>query len=130
MAIVISDTSPAGLLKRYHGRVTVAARAYPDAIHLDLIDDEGGLWGLGTWDATYAPSDLTDLLGKTVRSADLDGRTGVLRLRFEDETSFEVTPATPVDDEIENWELFTPDGLVLTYGPKGRWQLGNASDPC
>jgi hypothetical protein len=32
-------------------------------------------------------------------------------------------------DDIEAWQLFTPDGLVLNYGPRGDRRLKRAADP-
>ena len=43
-------------------------------------------------------------------------------------TFFTVTPIPDeADDAIENWDLFTPEGLVLIYGPKRQWKLADAS---
>jgi hypothetical protein len=67
--------------------------------------------------------------GKTVVHADFDSESGALTVHFTDETYFTLTPNQEDDDDaIEDWELFTPVGLVLTYGPKGRWQL-SANEP-
>lgn len=50
-------------------------------------------------------------------------------MRFSDGTYFTLTPNLEADDEgIEDWTLSTPEGLVLTYGPRGRWQL-SADEP-
>jgi hypothetical protein len=51
---------------------------------------------------------------------------------FPDEASmFAATTTLPdeVDDNYETWQLFTPDGLVLNYGPGDHWRLKKASDP-
>jgi hypothetical protein len=96
-----------------------------------VTDAEGGLWRFATWEADYSPTDPEGLAGKTVVSADLDEPGGKLTIGFSDGTTFTVTPIPDEeDDAIENWELFTPEGLVLSYGPRGRWQLGKATDPC
>jgi hypothetical protein len=130
MAIVTSDTSPAKLLGRFRGPVTKSCLTYPERVRLEVTDTDGGLWRLGTWDADYSPSDPDVLSGKTVVRASLDERSGVLTVGFSDDTVFTATPIPVEDDDVENWELFTPERLVLTYGPRGRWQLGSADDPC
>ena len=131
MSIVTPDTSPASLLARVRGPVTDAHLTYPERMQLDVTDAEGGLWNLISWEADYIPSDPEELRGKTVVSADLDARSETLTVDFSDGTGFALTPIPDEeDDAIENWELFTPEGLVLSYGPRGRWQLGKATDPC
>jgi hypothetical protein len=130
MAIVTPDTSPTDLMSRFRGHVTAAEMAYPERARLEVTDAEGGLWRLGTWDADYSPADPEVLNGKTVTSMDLDPSSGVLEVGFSDGTGFTAIPFPIPDDDMENWELFTPEGLVLSYGPRGRWQLGKATDPC
>jgi hypothetical protein len=130
MSIVIPETSPADLLARVRGPVKDARLTYPERVHFEVTDVHGGLWFLATWEAEYSPADPEELNGKTVVSADLDDRSRVLTIGFSDGTSFTVTPIPDDDDgAIENWELFTPDDLLLTYGPWGRWHLGKATDP-
>jgi hypothetical protein len=130
MSLATPYTSAAGLLARVRGAVTSARLTYPERIHVDVTDSEGGLWSLISWWADYSPSDPDQLQGKTVIGVDLD-TAGKVTVLFSDRTNFTITPAPDEDDDaIENWELFTPDGLVLEYGPKGRWHLGNATDPC
>jgi hypothetical protein len=54
----------------------------------------------------------------------------VLTVSFSDESFFTLTPIPDEsDDAIENWEIFTPERLILAYGPRGRWLLGRADDP-
>ncbi len=131
MATVTSDTSPAALLDRFRGTVTMSGLTYPDRAAIDVADAEGGEWHLTTWWANYSPADPEVFGGKAVVSADLGEPPGTLTVGFSDGTTFVVTPVPDEeDDAIENWELFTPEGLVLTFGPRGRWQLSRASDPC
>jgi hypothetical protein len=130
MSIVTPDTSPADLMSRLRGRVGEARLTYPERVHLPVIDRHGGRWLLATWEGSYLPRDPEQLSGKTVVRAHVDDRSRVLTIGFSDGTTFTVTPI-PDDDEdaIENWELFTPDGLVLRFGPWGRWHVGKATDP-
>jgi hypothetical protein len=131
MSVVASDTLPEKLLGRFRGPVTDGRPTYPERVHVEVRDAQGGLWCLATWDADYSPENPEVLNGKDVVSANLDGASGVLTVGFSDDSVFTVTPNLIEEDEdIENWELFTPEGLVLTYGPRGRWHLGSADDPC
>ncbi len=132
MTIVTPDTSPAALVSRVRGPVKDARFTYPERVHLEVTDADGGVWLLATWDADCLPTDPVVLNGKTVLGADVGGKSGKLEFRFSDGTSFTVTPDDDEGDDeaILNWELFTPDGLVLIYGPWGRWRLAKATDPC
>jgi hypothetical protein len=130
MATLKSDISPTALLDRFRGRVTKARLTYPERAAINLADDEGGHWYLATWWADYSPADPAVFNGKTVTSVDLAEGSAELVIGFSDGTSFRVTPVwDDGDDAIENWELFTPENLVLTYGPRGRWHLAGADAP-
>jgi hypothetical protein len=130
MSLVIPDTSPAGLLARVRGAVADAHLTYPERIQVNVLDAEGGLWRLISWWADYSPACPDQLLGKTVVDIDLDA-AGKVTVLFSDRTDFSITPVPDdEDDAIENWQLFTPEGLVLKYGPYGRWHMNNATDPC
>ncbi|MGH2938944.1 MAG: hypothetical protein ACRDPE_12590 [Solirubrobacterales bacterium] len=131
MPTVKPDTSPAAVLSRFRGLVTKARLTYPERAAINLADNEGGSWYLATWWADYSPADPEVFSGKTVVGADIGKAPGELTIDFSDGASFTIGPIWDErDDAIENWELFTPDGMVLTYGPRGRWQLGSANDPC
>jgi hypothetical protein len=130
MPVVIPDISPADLLARFRGPVLDARPTYPERVHLEVKDVHGGKWSLATWDADYSPSDPEVLLGKTVVSADLEGRSGNLTIGFSDGSTFRViSDLYEPGDDVENWDLFTPEGLVLVYGPGDRWKLARGSDP-
>jgi hypothetical protein len=128
MALVTPEISPADVLAGVRGLVTEARLTYPQRAHLPIIDARGGRWFLATWEASYLPADPEELNGKTAVSGELDHRSGVLTIGFSDGTAFTVTPIPDDDaDAIENWELFTPDGMLLTYGPRGRWRYREAT---
>ena len=76
MAVVIPDITPAELLRRFRGVVTSSRPAYPDVLHIDVMDAEGAVWWFGTFEATYSPSDPEVFLGKTVTDAELDVPVG------------------------------------------------------
>jgi hypothetical protein len=128
MATVIPDLSPSDLLGRFRGTIIEAAPGYPEVIHLDLRDGDGGVWGFSTCYAEYSPSDPEFFPGKTVTNVMLDG-SGKLTMEFSDSSEFSVLaePEEP-DDELATWKLFTPDGLVLRFRPRGLWDLVSASD--
>jgi Family of unknown function (DUF6188) len=129
MAVVIPYTFPTDLLGRFRGRVFQARPAYPEVLHFKVRDAAGGEWWFGTQEAEWSPTDPDGLLDKTVVGADLDESSGTLTIGFSDGSEFTVLPDHEgADDDLEAWELFTPEGLVLTYGPRGRWQLGRTDD--
>lgn len=130
MAVVIPDTSPAELLARLRGTVTDVHPAYPETIHLDVRDADGGEWYVCTEDADYSPSDPDALQGKVITDVKHRGPLGDLTIGFSDGSSFDVTvePQTDVDDPV-NWSLFTPEGLVLEWGPGENWRLVLATGP-
>lgn len=124
MTPVTPDASAAALLNRFRGPVIDARLTYPERAAMDVEDATGGKWHLTTWWAEYSPTDPATLGGKTVVSADLGPPPGKLTVGFSDGTAFTVTPVPDeADDAIENWELFTPEGLVLIFGPRERWQV-------
>jgi hypothetical protein len=133
MATVIPDISPSDLLEHFRGQILSARPGYPEVIHLKVRDADGGEWGFSTFYAEYSPEDPDFFPGKTVSSADLEP-SGKLTIGFSDGSEFNVVPIPLEADEpgndLETWHLFTPDGLALFYGPRGRWELGQGSDPC
>jgi hypothetical protein len=129
-AVVAPNASPAGVLRLVHGSITDARRAYPDVLHIEIQDRSGGLWKLATQDAEWSPADPSELMNRGVEGAELDEETGELRLALSDGSSFNVAPAEQeAEDDPPNWKLFTPDGLVLVFGPGGRWQFNRADEP-
>jgi hypothetical protein len=130
MATVIPKVSPAELLARVRGIVEDVHPAYPETIHVEVRDGAGDLWRFATHDASYSPSEPEALIGKSVVTADLVGPLGNLTLGFSDGTSFRVTvePQEAPDDPV-NWRLYTPEGLVLRWGPGDSWALKRGSDP-
>lgn len=130
MAIVSSDTSPVQLLARFRGPVTDIYPLYPERIGIDVRDTQGETWRLVTCDAEYSPSDPETLIGRTVVRTDLDEKRNLV-VGFSDGTEFTVTPY-PIDEgfDIENWNLFMPDDLVLVFGPSWRWRVVKSTDPC
>jgi hypothetical protein len=128
--VAIPDTSPTDLLAALKGQVIESDPGYPEVLHLTVKDPNGDEWGFSTFDSEWSPSDPELFRGKTVTRADLDTITGKLTIGFSDRSTLTVVPIPDVeDDDLENWQIFTPDGFVLNYGPGHRWRLKRASDP-
>jgi len=131
MAIVTPETFPTEILGRFRGAIIDARPAYPEVLHLKVKDAEGGEWWFATQEAKWSPSDPGFFIGKTVTDASLDDRSGQLTIRFSDGTEFTVNPDHEgASDDLEAWELFTPERTILTYGPRGRWLLGRFDNRC
>jgi len=62
-----------------------------------------------------------------VEIKDSDAETGELRCKLSDGSLLDVKPAArEAEDDPPNWELITPGGVVLEFGPGVRWQIGSA----
>lgn len=124
---VALDASPLNVLRSMRGKIVDARIAYPEVLHVEVKDSVGELWRLATQDAEWSPSDPAALVGRSVDDADIDGKTGELRCKLSDGSVLDVRPAArEAEDDPPNWELITPDGLVLEFGPGVRWQIGSA----
>ena len=127
---VTLDASPATVLRLLRGSIVAARTAYPEVLHLEVEDPAGRVWRLATQDAEYSPSDPNELVGQMIEGAEIDERTGALQLRLGGESSLLVRPASQdAKDDPPNWELITPDGLALEFGPGVRWQIADAGAP-
>jgi hypothetical protein len=130
MATVALDASPVNVLRSLRGSITAAQLAYPDVLHLEVRDSAGGIWRFATQDAEFSPSDPGELVGMAVGGAEIDAGTGELRVRLTDGATVAVMPAArEAPDDPPNWELITPDGLALEFGPGMRWQISSADAP-
>lgn len=109
------------------GSISDARLAYPDVLHVEIRDPAGGLWRLATQDAEWSPSDPSELLGRSIESAKIVEGTGELRCELSDSSTLTVMSGPrEASDDPPNWELITPDGLVLEFGPGLRWQISSA----
>lgn len=121
------DASPLNILHPMRGPIVDARIAYPEVLHVEIKDSAGGLWQLATQDADWSPSDPAELVGRSVADADIDAETGELRCKLSDGSSLEVKPgAREVEDDLPMWELITPSGVALEFGPRVRWQIASA----
>jgi hypothetical protein len=129
MAVVTPDTFPIEILDRFRGRIIEARPAYPEVLHFTVRDESDGEWWFATQEAKWSPSDPGFLAGKVVVAVSLDDRSGRLTVEFRDGTVFTVDPDHEgAHDDLEAWQLFTPERTVLTYGPRGRWLLGRSDN--
>ncbi len=130
MAAVALDASPANVLHSMRGEIVAARLAYPEVLHLDIRDASGELWRLATQDAEWTQSDPAELVGHAIEDAEIDERSGELRCRLSSGAVFDVKPAAQeASDDPPNWELITPGGVVLEFGPGVRWQISSADAP-
>jgi hypothetical protein len=128
-AVVALDASPLNVLRSMRGVIVDARIGYPEVLHVEIKDSAGELWHLATQDAEWSPSDPAQLIGRSVDDADIDEETGELHCRLSDGSSLDVKPgAREAEDDPPNWELITPGGVVLEFGPGVRWQIGSADD--
>jgi hypothetical protein len=124
----VALNSPSNILRSMRGGIVGARLAYPDVLHIDVQDSSGGLWRLATQDAEWSPSDPDKLVGKSIEGAEIDESTGELRCKLSDGSSLDVKPAAQeARDDPPNWELITPAGMVLEFGPGVRWQISSAT---
>lgn len=128
MATVVAlDASPANVLRSMRGPIVDAHRAYPNVLHVEVRDPTGGLWRLATQDAEWSPSDPAELVGRSIDDADIDEETGELRCKLSDGSELDIKPgARGSAENPPNWELITPGGIVLEFGPGVRWQISSA----
>lgn len=131
MATAIAlDASPLNVLRQLRGKIVDARIAHPEVLHVELRDTHGDIWRLATQDADWSPSDPTQLIGRSIESADLDDETGELLCRLSDGSALDIKPApTEAEDDPPNWELIGPTGIVLEFGPGVRWQISSADAP-
>jgi hypothetical protein len=131
MATVVDlDASPMNVLRSLRGAIVDARIAYPDVLHVEVRDSHGDLWRLATQDAQWSPADPAQLLGRSIDDANIDEETGELRCGLSDGTVLSVKPtAVESEDDPPNWELLSPAGIILEFGPGVRWQIGGADAP-
>lgn len=121
------DASPAGLVAAMRGEIVAAGIAYPGVLHLEVRGVAGDLWRLATQNADWTPDDPAASKGRWVEDATIDETTAALQFALSDGSKLLITPsASSGEADPPDWELFTPDGLVLTFGPGLRWHVSAA----
>ncbi|HEX3392090.1 MAG TPA: hypothetical protein VHS55_05980 [Solirubrobacteraceae bacterium] len=128
MATVVAlDASPTTVLRSMRGLIVDARIAYPDVLHVEVRDSHGELWRLATQDAEFSPADPAQLVGRSIEDASIDEKSGELLCRLSDGSSLDIKPASAeADDDPPYWDLISPAGIVLEFGPGVRWQISGA----
>jgi hypothetical protein len=120
------DVSPSLLLRGMRGEIVHAGLAYPEVLHVEVRDAQGALWRFSTQDANWSPDDPDMLAGRTVEDAVI-GPSGELTFSLSGDSQLRVVPGQmDALDDPPNWELLTPEGLSLEFGPGLRWQVSSA----
>jgi hypothetical protein len=130
MATVIAqEASLSNLLGSIRGEIVGARLGYPEVLHLEIRDFDGDLWSLVTQDANWSPDDFAALVGQDIERADVD-ESGELRCQLSGGSVLVVEPTDrESDDDPPHWELVTPGGVMLEFGPGARWQISSADAP-
>lgn len=129
-SVVILDASPANVLRSMHGAIVDARIAYPHVLHVEIRDSDGDVWRLSTQGADWSPADPQLLVGLLLKSASIDEASGEMRCLLSDGSVLEIRPFRfEAVDDPPNWELITPNGFVLEFGPGLRWQISSADAP-
>ena len=131
MATVVAlDASPTTVLRSMRGLIIDARVAYPDVLHVEVRDLHGELWRLATQDAEWSPADPAQLVGRSIHDASIDEESGELRCELSDGSLLDIKPAAAeADDDPPYWELISPAGVVLEFGPGVSWQISSADAP-
>lgn len=125
--MLIVDKSLGDYLAEMRGRIVLSAVGYPDSIHLHVKDGDGQTWKFFTWDADWVPSTPEEFAGRILEDAKLDQRTGVVRLRFDQGRQLVITPGEYENvDDPPYWQILTPDGQSIKYGPGPSWHVSDA----
>jgi hypothetical protein len=112
------------------GSIVAARVAYPHVLHVEIRDSKGDLWRLATQDAEWSPSATAQLIGRSIEAADIDEKSGELRCKLSGGSVLDIKPAAVKQEgDPPYWELITPAGIVLEFGPGVRWQISSAETP-
>ena len=130
MATVELTASPMTVLASMRGSIVAARIAYPEVLHVEVKDARGLLWRLATQDAEFSPADPEQLIGLSIRDATIDEKSGEFRCVLSNGSLLDIKPAEgEAEGDPPYWELISPAGLVLEFGPGVRWQISGAGTP-
>jgi hypothetical protein len=129
MAPAVQEASLASLLGSLRGEIVDARLGYPDVLHVEVRDSNGGCWSLVTQDAAWKPIDPAGLIGQRLEGA-VVGHRGELRCELSGGSALVIHPADPASgDNPPHWEVVAPSGVALEFGPGARWQISSADVP-
>lgn len=129
-SVVALDASPSSVLRSLHGAIIDARIAYPDVLHVAVKDSDGDVWELATQGTDWSPRDPKLLIGLSLEGATIDEASGEMHFPLSDGSALELKPFKfEAADDPPNWEVITPNGLVLEFGPGLRWQISGADAP-
>lgn len=129
-SVVALDASPSSVLRSMHGAIVDARIAYPHVLHVEVRDSDGDVWQLSTQGAEWSPPDPKLLIGLSLEGSSIDEASGEMHCPLSDGSVLEVKPFRfEAIDDPPNWEVITPNGLVLEFGPGLRWQISSADAP-
>lgn len=118
------EASPTSLLRSLRGTIVGAQIAHPRVLHVEARDARGELWRLSTQDSSWLPTESDRLPGRLIEGAEIDQSSGAVRLRLSGGGALDIEPnPEPGQDDPPAWELITPSGLVLEFGPGIRWRV-------
>lgn len=124
--VAAQQASLSSLLEALRGEIVDARLGYPNVLHVEISDLDGDRWSLVTQDAEWSPAEPADLVGGVIEKAEIGG-AGELRCRLSNGTVLAITPAERAsEDDPPHWELLTPGGVALEFGPGDRWQISGA----
>ena len=127
--VTAQEASLSSVLSSMRGEIVDARLGYPDVLHLEIRDRDRDLWRFATQDADWSPEDPAALVGQDIEGADVSD-SGELRCRLSEGSVLVVTPPDRKSvDDPPHWELITPGGVMLEFGPGARWQISNADVP-
>jgi hypothetical protein len=129
-SVSVLNKAPTEIAIWMQGTIASAQIAHPDVLHVEFLDPTGDRWFLATQDAEWSPADPTKLVGRSIESTDLDPGSGTLQLGLSEGVKLVITPAArDSDDDPPNWELFSPNGGAIEFGPGLRMSLRSSESP-
>ena len=127
--VTAQEASLSSVLSSMRGEIVDARLGYADVLHLEIRDRDRDLWRFATQDADWSPGDPAGLVGQDMEKADVSD-SGELRCQLSGGSVLMVTPPDRKSaDDPPHWELITPGGVMLEFGPGARWQISNADVP-
>ena len=129
MAIDVAlTTSPAKVLEAIRGSIVDARLGYPEVLQLSIRDPQNHIWKLASQDAEFSPRDPGGLVDLSIESATIETETKALVCELSDGSKLEIRPGAEVQEigDPPYWELLTPFGQVLQFGPGLHWQINEA----